>query len=114
YKISEKLGAAPYKGIGFVSGIITYAVFLDKPVYFIIFKPVLLILPFIIFAVALFGKRANSIHNSLYTIIGIIYAILPFALLNDIRWLNEELFSKQIMGIIFLIWSNDTFAYLGG
>lgn len=120
YKIAEKLGAQPYKVIGFVSGILTYIVFLNIGflAYLVVIKPILtplpFIMPFIIFAVALFSKRANPIQNALFTIAGIIYAVLPFALLHNIQSFNEELFSKRIMGIIFLIWSNDTFAYLGG
>ena len=49
---------------------------------------------------------------------GILFAILPFCFLilsfsADSYWSNENN-SKTILGYFFLIWSNDTFAYLTG
>lgn len=114
YKIAEKLGTTPYKGIGFISGILTYAAFINHTLSLTVLKPALIVLPFLIFAVALFSLKNNPIQNSLFTITGIIYAVLPFALLHNIQLFGEELFSKRIMGLFFLIWSNDSFAYLGG
>lgn len=115
YKISEKLGTAPYKGIGFFCGIFTYLFFLHE-LYFFVHKITLLLVPFIILAVALFSKRNNPIQNALFTFAGVLYSVLPFALLHgDMNFFDPDYYGKrQILGIIFLIWSNDTFAYLGG
>jgi phosphatidate cytidylyltransferase len=139
YKISEKLGASPYKGIGFVAGIILYLRFVYLEGYFHhnedegccgysgnfgdlekLLNGCVVILPFIILAVSLFSKKEKSIQNGLYTIGGCIYSVLPFALLNqtvfyDDGCMGDHFFTPWlILGIIFLIWSNDTFAYLGG
>lgn len=120
YKIAEKLNAKPYKLTGFVAGCVTYLSFINPNEIFPgssvqdFLKPVLIVLPFIIFSVALFNKRSNPIQNALFTGMGILYAVLPFTLLHGIRLLHVESFPEIILGIIFLIWSNDTFAYLGG
>lgn len=118
YKLSAGLNAQPYKTTGFLAGIITYLSFVNSDIlpgiYFEALKPLIALIPFIIFSAALFNKRENPVQNTLFTIAGIVYAVLPFALLHGIREINTELFSKTILGIIFLIWSNDTFAYLGG
>ncbi|MBA3683154.1 MAG: phosphatidate cytidylyltransferase [Bacteroidetes bacterium] len=142
YKISEKMGSSPYKILGFILGIITYLAFLPVSNFVIeqklingvdllgflaidrtfrVFSTLILLGPFIILATALFSTKENSIKNALYTIGGIIYAVLPFALLNQVVYHIEGRTSDipsfnpmVILGIIFLIWTNDTFAYLGG
>jgi phosphatidate cytidylyltransferase len=120
YKIAAKLNAQPYKLTGFLAGIITYLAFINPGEIFTdadlqnILMPMIILLPFLVFSVALFNKRANPIQNALFTLMGVMYAVLPFALLHGIRLFNPALFPRIILGIIFLIWSNDTFAYLGG
>jgi phosphatidate cytidylyltransferase len=83
------------------------------------FKITIVLIPFVIFTIAIFKKGMVSFTNALFTIGGILYAVLPFALLNELVCLDvsdsESNFNPMlILGIIFLIWSNDTFAYLGG
>ena len=126
YKIAEKLGAKPYKIAGFISGIIVYLSFINP--FFLIYDSelknkliyILVLLPFVIFTVALFSKKEFPVKNFLYTIVGLIYAVLPFSLLSELVIIHEqeknmyEFYPKIILGVIFLIWSNDTFAYLGG
>jgi phosphatidate cytidylyltransferase len=132
YKIAEKMGAKPIKVVGFILGIFIYLTFtaIDKiipdPATVIILKnawglvlSTVILAPFIIFAIALFKRTENAIQSAMYTIGGIIYAVLPFALLNQTVFYDpgigvDTFEPKLILGIIFLIWSNDTFAYLGG
>lgn len=124
YKIAEKLGAVPFKVTGYIIAVLCYMVFINK--YFIpgfnylhkIFAALLVVGPFIILSVGMFSRKEGSLKNSLFTIGGILYAVMPFAFLNQTVIYSsscEDDFSPWlIMGIIFLIWSNDTFAYLGG
>lgn len=140
YKIAEKMGAKPLKIVGFAIGILTYLSFMPlnnflvtqsnfsglSEIEFIITNSIQkiaitieIIAPFIILAFALFSKKENSIQNAMFTIGGIIYAVSPFMLLNQTVYFdsgidNPSFSPKLILGIIFLIWSNDTFAYLGG
>lgn len=142
YKISEKMGASTYKILGYILGIIVYLAFIPLNNFVVeqklvggtdllgfmmidklqtIFSAFIILGPFIILATALFSIKENSIKNALYTIGGIIYAVLPFALLNQVVYHNNSntvdmtFFNPLlVLGIIFLIWSNDTFAYLGG
>ncbi len=132
YKIAEKMGAKPIKFFGFITGIFIYLTFtaIDKiipdPATVIILRNswglvlgTVILAPFIIFAIALFKRTENAIQSVMYTISGIIYAVLPFALLNETVFYDDGcdgayFTPKLILGIIFLIWSNDTFAYLGG
>jgi len=128
YKIAEKMGSSPFKIIGFILGAIIYASlifirfdsFFEGLIYYLLsFKIGIVLLPFLVFTYAIFNKGASSFNNALFTIGGILYAVIPFALLNELVCLdisNSETYFNPllILGIIFLIWSNDTFAYLGG
>lgn len=125
YKIAEKLQAKPFKLTGFISAIITYFSFVKFPLFnanasvAVLCNAFLVICPFVILSVGLFSKKEDSIKNTFFTIGGIVYAVLPFALLNKTVFFTNELDTevfapKFILGIIFLIWINDTFAYLGG
>lgn len=125
YKIAEKLNAKPFKLTGFICAIATYLTFvnfslLSSNAGIVRLRPVFLaIIPFVILSVGLFSKKEDCIKNTFFTIGGILYAVLPFGLLNkSVFYANgvepAQFAPKFILGIIFLIWINDTFAYLGG
>lgn len=116
YNLSERLNTKPYRVTGFICGALTYLLLsplVNGPIFYI-----LILIPFIIFTVALFNKRGNPIQNTLFTIAGILYAVLPFGLMHNLVLDKElsviEFHPQLLLGIILLIWSNDTFAYLGG
>ncbi len=125
YKISEKMGAKPLKIIGLLLGVFNFLSFIDigyGTTGFLLVgvsRVFMITAPFIIFAMAMLSKKENSIKSAVFTYAGIIYTVIPFALLNQLPYQPGVLDGKNyepmlVLGIIFLIWSNDTFAYLGG
>ena len=68
----------------------------------------------IIFFAELYRKKQDPFGNIATTILGIIYAIVPFALLNKVAALHIYYNSNIIIGYFVLQWSSDTFAYLVG
>lgn len=137
YQLAEKLGAKPYKGIGLLCGALLFlysivantqtGAFLHVRTLF----PLILATGFLIFAVALFDKKPDTILNLSYTITGIIYAVVPFMLLlsvscyDSVEWrldsdsslwaVNMNPYNYHyVLGIILLIWASDTGAYLVG
>ncbi len=125
YKISEKLGAKPYKIVGYCVASLIYLSFLNFNYLAITIKNaelyknlIIILFPFLILIKALFSKNQKPINDCIYTVIAIFYATIPFALLHQFVIFKNELIDDYqpltLVGIIFLIWSNDTFAYLGG
>ncbi len=123
YQLAEKLGAKPYKVIGLIAGTLLYIF----PTYFSVFLSsnkffsIVIVSLFSIFLVALFDKKPNTILNLAYTFMGIIYAVVPFVFLHEIACFNDGIHhqimpyhSHYVLGIILLIWLNDSAAYLVG
>jgi phosphatidate cytidylyltransferase len=79
----------------------------------------LLILLFIFTIIinGLFDENQQPIMNIGITILGLIYLVLPFSLLNFFFYpeLNYGFPSNRLLlGFFIVIWGNDTFAYLSG
>lgn len=126
YKLSENLQAKPYKILGTLSAVCLYFSFikseyLNIPLMAFDLRAVFLtLIPFVILLAALFDKGQAPIQNALHTLLAIIYAVFPFALIHilvtpfgtehDTAYFEPKL----LLGVILLIWGNDTFAYLGG
>ena len=127
YQIAEKLGAKPYKWIGIISGlsIFMYGA-ISNSYYSNLISPtailsVVIVLPFFVFIAALFDNTSNAITNLVFTLVGIIYAVLPFSLLTHIACIDQTFAGEiapynfhYVVGIICLIWASDVSAYLVG
>ncbi len=136
YEIAEKLGAKPYKGIGLITGALLFSFAIVHNSNLGLFFPSEVILIgsvltlFFIFLVALFDSKENTVLNIAYTIMGIIYAVLPFVFLVSISCIDKAYTFNHpsinhidnmapynyhyVLGIILLIWASDSFAYFVG
>lgn len=123
YALSKNFNVKPYKIIGFICGAVLYISLIDLFYLFNNNTPLIyliILIPIAVLIVALFNHRPSPIQNTLFTLFGIIYAVLPFALLHQVVITQNESsmlseFNPDILvGVILLIWCNDTFAYLGG
>ena len=70
------------------------------------------------FFIELFRNKPNPFNNIGFTVLGIIYIIVPFLLLSitsfDITSSDISYAPNKLLGFFLLIWANDTFAYLVG
>lgn len=136
YKLSEKLGAKPYKLIGYLAGlcVFTFSVIVNSNLAVFISSEYMiaciLVFVFFVFIIGLFDDSKTTILNITYTLTGLIYTVLPFMVLVQIACMDNSLTitytagnfwdnfapynSHYILGIILLIWSSDVFAYLVG
>ena len=126
YNIAQKLDSKPFKIAGLLFASLIYLMTLNYNLFGCslfdkiviskhqIFLLLLIAVIFLIPVLALFIKRTPDIKDVLFTLFGIFYSVVPFVTLNLMASQNNQFSPKLILGIIFLIWSNDTFAYLGG
>ena len=73
-----------------------------------------IVLVFTVFIVELLSNSVNPFNNIAYTVLGLIYVALPFSLLNFITTFNNTYSYQLLFGFFFILWSNDTGAYLMG
>ena len=74
---------------------------------------------FLIFLIELYRKKNNPFVNISYTILGILYIVIPFSMLFHLGFYSESQFTNDysfqiILGFFILLWTNDTGAYLAG
>lgn len=117
YGLVKKAKAAPQIPTGFIAVILLFAacithIYYDSTLLFLF----LLFLVFLSFIIELYRKKENPFANIAYTLLGIIYVALPFALLLYLVFQNgsDEFRPDIVMGIFLMIWVNDTGAYLVG
>ena len=71
----------------------------------------------LIFLLELFSKRSSAKRNTAYTILGVVYIAIPFALLNFFYEYNpgtQDYNPYFLLSFFILTWAYDTFAYVGG
>ncbi len=96
-------------GIVFIVGtMIAWGILPGFVTYIII--PVLLLF----FLLELYQENPNPFTNISFNILSVIYIVIPFLLLSIISFKSGKYDSELVLGILFLIWTNDTMAYIIG
>lgn len=130
YKLSEKAGVQPQKIYGLFFGIVLiFLAFIQKayPIPLLIF--VILPLLFLPFFIELYRKKENPFSNIGWTLVGVLYVAVPFALLVFqfvptgflvpseglllSKWQPDYRYAP-LLTIFILIWISDTMAYVCG
>lgn len=135
YKLSENLGAKPYRNFGLLSGAFLFiggflSNMLDIQPYWIqVAYSVGILSLFMVFVKGLFHYSQQTILNIAFTVMGIVYAVVPFVLLTQVSCFNIDTVNHCIdadsgvvsdynphiiLGVILLIWASDSSAYLVG
>ncbi|WP_028296460.1 phosphatidate cytidylyltransferase [Olivibacter sitiensis] len=76
----------------------------------------LLAVPFLmlIYLCELYRKSENPFHNIAHTLMGVIYALLPFAFFYSLAYLEGIYNAHYPLAFLIMLWCNDTGAYLVG
>ena len=116
YTLSEKGGSKPQKMIGTIAGAILFASSALVSMKFFGHRILLINLPviFLIFIFELYSKAEKPFENIAFTLLGIIYAALPFTLLNYITTISGTYSYEILFGVFFILWSSDSGAYIAG
>lgn len=120
YRICRGGGNNPQTWLGILVALylfISFFLFEQKIVGEIVFFgliPLLFLSP----VIELFSKNEHPIQNIAYTFMGIIYIAIPFSIFNfiltpiDIE--PQRYMPEVLIGLFFIIWANDSWAYLIG
>lgn len=69
---------------------------------------------FCVFILELFRKKEKPFENIALTFLGIFYVAVPFSLLHHILTISGSYSYEILFGCWFILWSNDSGAYLAG
>lgn len=116
YKITTAPGRRPNRMVGYLTGIMAYVLISTGALQGTDSRWPVLIMPAaaIIFFAELYRKQEQPFTAIAFTIMGIVYAVVPFAILNKIAGWQGGYDRQLLMGYFILLWSADTFAYLAG
>ena len=120
YKLIEKAGCTPQTLVGSILGglfFILCNLTVQKIIphrYCLLIFPVLIV----IFIFEVLRKKPGTLQNSMLTLGGFVYTVIPFSLLNFIVYPgfpDDNRFNSQILvGIFIIVWTYDSIAYVGG
>ena len=116
YKLALHSGVHPNKAWGITSGILIYTlVFMYASghmaaSYLSVLGPVIALT----YPIELYRKSVVPFTNIAYTLLGMIYVSIPFALLHLIAFAQGTYRHEVVMGILLILWASDTGAYLVG
>lgn len=115
YLLSEKGSNKPHKVLGTFAASIFFA---TNAAVSLGYDQHLLLLNipaiFLIFIFELYTKASDPFRNIAFTILGIIYVAVPFSLLNYLVTFTGAYSYELMFGFFFILWSNDSGAYLTG
>lgn len=119
YKLARTEQVLPLRYVGIVIGCVVfitnflYAAGYVSAVIFVLYVPLIVAIP----VAELYRKNDHPFIDISYTIFGVMYVAVPFSLCNYLVFspLNKNVYNPVfLLGFFFLLWANDTGAYLIG
>ncbi len=126
FKLMEKVGFSPKKSVAMFVGTIIYGIIAMYSFGTFSFSYLLFIFPLLVTLVAieLFRKSDYPVTNIAFSVMGILYVVIPLSILNFFAY--DAVFYKEmdintnnytsllLVGFFMIQWANDTGAYLVG
>lgn len=125
YGLVKQPGIQPQRLVGLIIGALFFLMVSNAYIFFyyqgLFFAAVVPLLLFVFF-IELYRNQNNPFQNIAFTITGILYTVLPFALLVFYCSPRSTFFGDVavpynphiLLGYFFMLWTNDTGAYLTG
>ncbi len=117
YKLIGMQGSLPLKGYGTFCGALILLLTYNIETYNMLQEYYYVVVPFVTlpFFIKLYKKNdTRPFENLGYTYLGIIYVILPFALLIEMTFWRGEFKPLLPLGTLLVLWGFDTGAYFSG
>ncbi len=119
YSLLEKVEIRPNKVLGTVAGAF---LFISNAFVALQLAPIEILLinfllVFLVFLLELYRNIPNPFTNVAFTFFGLLYVAVPFALLNyfpNPGFLPDNYNYSTVLGFFFLVWVNESGAYLVG
>lgn len=118
YHNSKKADIRPNIVLGNLLAVPTYFLVISCSVcnelLFSILVALLIVLFLCVFIVELYSKSKQHFTNIAYTLLGVVYVVVPLSFANSIVNIRGDFSPMILMSVFIFAWCNDTFAYLVG
>lgn len=117
YKLSGLDGMIPQKTFGTICGLLIFCASFFIEMEHISWRYYFLIFPLIscVYMIKLYKKfERKPFTNIAFTILGIFYVAMPFALLNIAAFENGNYNYEIMLGCLLILWANDTGGFIAG
>ncbi len=119
YSLVERAGVYPNKTAGILAGMVLFATnaLIATNTLHLTWLLLNFVFIFLIFLLELYRNNPNPFTNIAFTFFGLLYVALPFSLLNyfpNPAFLPGVYHSSLLLGFFFLVWINETAAYVIG
>jgi len=119
YSLVERAGVYPNKTAGIIAGMVLFATnaLIATNILHLSWLLLNFVFVFLIFLLELYRNNPNPFTNIAFTFFGLLYVALPFSLLNyfpNPAFLPGVYHSSLLLGFFFLVWINETAAYVIG
>ena len=117
YKLSGLDGMIPQKTFGAICGLLIFSASFFIEMQHISWRYYFLIFPLVtlVYMIKLYKKfERKPFSNIAFTILGIFYVAMPFALLNIAVFENGGYNYEIILGCLLILWANDTGGFIAG
>ncbi len=116
YRLIKSGEAQTQKISGFILAMVMFLLTVAIFLFDIEGKYLSLVIPFIIliYLTELYRKGANPFQNIAFTLLGPLYVVLPFCFYYALAFNGGDYNFQFPLGLLLLIWANDTGAYVFG
>lgn len=116
YNLVNVDGVKPNKLMGCL---LTISIYVPLSLYFLFDVSIAILLicvPFLVLIIVaeLYRNLKNPFHNISYTILGVLFAVLPFCFFYALAFTDIEYSLHIPLAFLIMLWSSDTGAYLFG
>jgi len=116
FSLVKTTGIRPHRVIGYVAAVIMFASVAGRDFFEFESKWLLINIPlfFGIFIRELYKRSKIPFSNIAYTLLGILYTIVPFIFYHSIAFISGEYNFHLALAFFLMLWGNDTGAYIFG
>lgn len=116
YRIIATESAKPYRMSGVALGLLISASYAGYCLDLVPARALYLTIPTmgLVFIGALYSRREKPFSDIAYTLLGLLYVVLPFTAFMALGFLDRAYDYRIPLGFMLILWGNDTGAYLVG